>query len=151
MIARYSSVVPHGDLLFLQKLGEKLRDKTFLHINSTRAGGGVAEILQRMIPIMQELGISSRWEVIEGDDGFFDMTKKVHNAPYAAVSCVISFLMTGHRSVYPSQILSMTKSSSLTVKPGQEMKHVEGVEYEPGEKSLLGAISKSFKRLKEGR
>ena len=72
-------------------------------------------------------------------------------APYAAVSCVISFLMTGHRSVYPSQILSMTKSSSLTVKHGQEMKHVEGVEYEPGEKSLLGIVSKSFKRLKEGR
>lgn len=80
MIARYAGVVPRGDLLFLQKLGEKLRDKTFLHINSTRAGGGVAEILQRMIPIMQELGIGARWEVIYGDDGFFDMTKKVHNA-----------------------------------------------------------------------
>ncbi len=80
MIARYVGIVPPGDLLVLQKLGEKLRDKTFLHINSTRAGGGVAEILQRMIPIMQELGIGARWEVIEGDDGFYDMTKKVHNA-----------------------------------------------------------------------
>ncbi|MHB8881641.1 MAG: chloride channel protein [Thermodesulfovibrionales bacterium] len=72
-------------------------------------------------------------------------------APYAAVSCVISFLMTGHRSVYPSQILSMSKSSSLNVKHGQEMKHVEGVEYEPREKSLLSGISRSFKRLKERR
>lgn len=80
MISRYAGIVPHGDVMFLQKLGEKLRDRTFLHINSTRAGGGVAEILQRMIPIMQELGIGARWEVIEGDNAFYDMTKKVHNA-----------------------------------------------------------------------
>jgi H+/Cl- antiporter ClcA len=69
--------------------------------------------------------------------------------PYAAVSCVISFLMTGHRSVYPSQILSISKSSSLNVKHGQEMKHVEGIEYEPREKSLLGIVSRSFKRLRK--
>ncbi len=70
-------------------------------------------------------------------------------APYAAVSCVISFLMTGHRSVYPSQILSMSKSSSLSVKHGQEMKHIEGIEYEPRGKSLLGIVSKRFGRLKK--
>jgi len=70
-------------------------------------------------------------------------------APYAAVSCVISFLMTGHRSVYPSQILSMSKSSSLSVKHGQEMKHVEGVEYEPREKSLLSGISKGYRKFRK--
>ncbi|MDP2800180.1 MAG: glycosyltransferase, partial [Deltaproteobacteria bacterium] len=43
------------------------------------AGGGVAEILQRMIPLLQEIGISARWEVIEGDDEFFNITKKIHN------------------------------------------------------------------------
>ncbi|MDH5769485.1 MAG: glycosyltransferase, partial [Nitrospirota bacterium] len=54
--------------------------RSFLHINSTREGGGVAEILQRMIPILRELGIDARWEVIEGDSIFFDITKKIHNA-----------------------------------------------------------------------
>jgi H+/Cl- antiporter ClcA len=67
-------------------------------------------------------------------------------APYAAVSCVISFLMTGHRSVYPSQILSVSKSSSLTVKHGQEMGNIEGVDFEPGEKSLSGAITRRIKK-----
>ncbi|HET7319074.1 MAG TPA: chloride channel protein, partial [Nitrospirota bacterium] len=43
-------------------------------------------------------------------------------APYASVACVISFLMTGHRSVYPSQVLSLAKSSSLTVAKGSEMR-----------------------------
>ncbi|MEW6067634.1 MAG: glycosyltransferase [Nitrospirota bacterium] len=61
-------------------LGAKLNKKSFLHINSTREGGGVAEILQRIIPMLTELGINARWEVIEGDTKFFDITKKIHNA-----------------------------------------------------------------------
>lgn len=80
MISNYSGISPTGDLLLLQKLGDKLKKKSFLHVNSTRAGGGVAEILQRMIPIMNGLGINTRWEIIEGDDKFFDITKKIHNA-----------------------------------------------------------------------
>jgi H+/Cl- antiporter ClcA len=44
--------------------------------------------------------------------------------PYAAVACVISFLMTGHRSVYPSQVLAMTKSESLQVSIGKEMQQI---------------------------
>ncbi len=80
MIENYSNISPRGDLLLLQKLGEKFEGRTFLHVNSTREGGGVAEILQRMLPILQSLGIETRWEVIEGDDRFFDTTKKIHNA-----------------------------------------------------------------------
>jgi H+/Cl- antiporter ClcA len=46
-------------------------------------------------------------------------------APYATVACVISFLMTGHRSVYPSQVLSVTKSESLQVELGKDMDQIE--------------------------
>ena len=46
-------------------------------------------------------------------------------APYAAISCVIAFLMTGHRSIYPSQILSMKKTASMQVSVGNEMHDVE--------------------------
>jgi trehalose synthase len=80
MMDAYSRVAPKGDLLLLQKLGEKLKGRSFLHINSTREGGGVAEILHRMIPILRELGIDARWDVITGDERFFDITKKLHNA-----------------------------------------------------------------------
>src|SRR5208337_1559420 len=80
MIEQYHGIAPKGDLLLLKRLGEKLARKKFLHINSTRAGGGVAEILQRMIPMLQGIGIDARWEVIEGDEKFFDTTKKMHNA-----------------------------------------------------------------------
>jgi trehalose synthase len=80
VIDEYSGIAPKGDLILLQKLGEKMKNRSFLHVNSTRAGGGVAEILQRMIPILTELGINATWEVIQGDSRFFDITKKIHNA-----------------------------------------------------------------------
>ena len=67
--------------------------------------------------------------------------------PYAAVACVISFLMTGHRSVYPSQVLSLTKSSSLVVSHGTEMRSIGRVEYLPRPKSISEALMKVFNKL----
>ncbi|MEW6118343.1 MAG: glycosyltransferase [Nitrospirota bacterium] len=80
LLDHYSGIAPTGDLLLLRRLGELLQGKTFLHVNSTRSGGGVAETLQRMLPLIRDLGINARWEVIEGDMFFFDTTKKMHNA-----------------------------------------------------------------------
>ena len=80
MIQEYKGIAPKGDLALLRKLGEAFKGRTFLHVNSTREGGGVAEILHRMIPILRDLGIDARWEVITGDAKFYDTTKKIHNA-----------------------------------------------------------------------
>jgi H+/Cl- antiporter ClcA len=65
--------------------------------------------------------------------------------PYAAIACVISFLMTGHRSVYPSQVLSFSKSSSLVVEQGKEMRHIRSAEYRAHRSSLLEVMKKWFK------
>lgn len=80
MIQNYAGISPRADLILLQTLANKLRGKSILHINSTKAGGGVAEILQRMTPILQSLEIDTRWETILGDEQFFETTKKIHNA-----------------------------------------------------------------------
>jgi trehalose synthase len=80
MLSGYSGISPKSDLTLLKKLADKMRGRTFLHVNSTRAGGGVAEILQRMVPILENIGINVRWEVLEGDERFFEITKKIHNA-----------------------------------------------------------------------
>jgi trehalose synthase len=50
------------------------------NINSTFVGGGVAEILSRMVPLLGQLGVDARWDVIKGDIDFFQVTKKFHNA-----------------------------------------------------------------------
>jgi trehalose synthase len=63
----------------LLKIAEYLKGASIVHINSTREGGGVAEILSRMLPLSQLLGLNFRWEVIEGEKPFFQCTKKFHN------------------------------------------------------------------------
>ena len=68
-------------------------------------------------------------------------------ASYAAVACVISFLMTGHRSVYPSQILSLAKSPSLELEMGDNIESTL-VHYHPRKRSLIGACLLAFESLK---
>ncbi|UCE78121.1 MAG: chloride channel protein [Nitrospiraceae bacterium] len=70
-------------------------------------------------------------------------------APYAAVACVISFLMTGHRSVYPSQVLEIVKSSSISVERGREMENIENVSLELRSKSIIGNIAKGLEKFKK--
>ncbi|MEW6544561.1 MAG: glycosyltransferase [Nitrospirota bacterium] len=76
----YREVAPQGTVDFLKRLARSLKRKRMLHVNSTRYGGGVAEILQRMVPMFQELGIEARWEVVTGSDAFYRTTKSFHNA-----------------------------------------------------------------------
>ena len=66
----YRSVSPPGAVDILRRMSERLRGRTLLQVNSSRVLGGVAEILQRHIPLLQELGIDARWETIEGGEGF---------------------------------------------------------------------------------
>jgi len=63
----------------IRKLAKPLEGKTVVHVNSTKVGGGVAEILDRLVPLMNELGIRARWEVIQGDPDFYGVTKGFHN------------------------------------------------------------------------
>jgi len=70
--------------------------------------------------------------------------------PYAAVACVISFLMTGHRSVYPSQVLSITKSPSIKVATGGEMKDIPDLDYQFRKRSISGGIVKGYDKAMKG-
>jgi trehalose synthase len=63
----------------LRRLGARLQGRKILHVNSTFEGGGVAEILSWMTPLMQDLGINASWRVIEGSKEFFNVTKSIHN------------------------------------------------------------------------
>ncbi len=80
LLDAYAQVVGAGVIDQLRHLASRLEGKRVVHINSTREGGGVAEILYRLLPIKQELGLEAHWEVILGDERFFLATKKIHNA-----------------------------------------------------------------------
>ncbi len=76
----YRPVVGDRKIEELYRLAEKMRGKRVQHVNATRAGGGVAEILNRLVPLMRELGLDATWDVLRGEDEFFRVTKSFHNA-----------------------------------------------------------------------
>ncbi len=76
----YVPIVGRGTIEALYTLAEALSGKTVININSTFSGGGVAEILTRMVPLLNQLGVDTRWMVIKGNEDFFTVTKKFHNA-----------------------------------------------------------------------
>ncbi|MBI1996265.1 MAG: glycosyltransferase [Deltaproteobacteria bacterium] len=78
-IEDYIPIVGQATVEELGLLADRLRGKAIQNINSTAVGGGVAEILSRMIPLLSQLGVSAAWDVIKGDEKFFAITKKFHN------------------------------------------------------------------------
>lgn len=76
----YAEIVGEREINEIRTLAEKLAGKSVVHVNSTSFGGGVSEILRRLIPLMKDVGINAEWKVIKGDEGFFKVTKTFHNA-----------------------------------------------------------------------
>ncbi len=64
----------------IRALAEPLQGKRVLHLSATAFGGGVAEILYTLVPLMRDAGLDAEWRVIYGQDEFFDVTKTIHNA-----------------------------------------------------------------------
>ncbi len=88
MIDRYERVAGKSTVEELKMLAGYLKGKVIQHINSTAMGGGVAEILARMVPLMQELGVNAQWDVIKGDRDFFEVTKSIHNALHGGKAAI---------------------------------------------------------------
>ena len=76
----YVGIVGVEEVNSVRALAEKLKGKSVTHVNSTSFGGGVAEMLQNLVPIMRDVGLDVHWEVIKGSLDFFNVTKKIHNA-----------------------------------------------------------------------
>lgn len=76
----YTEFVGPATIEELRLLGERLRGRRVQNINSTAVGGGVAEILNRLVPLLQEVGVDAYWDVIRGGEEFFAVTKRLHNA-----------------------------------------------------------------------
>lgn len=80
MLDQLSLVTGENVINQLRQISANLKGMKVVHVNSTRVGGGVAEILTKLIPLKKELGIDTSWEVIEGTNDFFVCTKGFHNA-----------------------------------------------------------------------
>lgn len=76
----YAKITGEETLERIREKAERLEGKSLAHVNSTSFGGGVAEILHNLVPLMRDVGLDARWFVIEGPDEFFNVTKTFHNA-----------------------------------------------------------------------
>jgi trehalose synthase len=76
----YAPVIGAGEIEELRALAKPLAGLSVEMVNSTAVGGGVAEMLNRLVPLAEELGLNIRWEVMTGGDDFFEVTKAFHNA-----------------------------------------------------------------------
>jgi trehalose synthase len=85
----YAPFVGQAPIDELRVLGTRMRGRSIQHVNSTAVGGGVAEILTRLVPLTRELGIDVRWDVIKGGEAFFALTKRLHNGLHGA-PCTIT-------------------------------------------------------------
>jgi trehalose synthase len=101
LLEDYAAVVGDDVVNHLKQLARPLGGLKVVHVNSTREGGGVAEILNRLVPLKRELGIDARWEVIEGNPDFYQCTKKMHNS------------LQGNRDDIPEHLLKAYEKTNL--------------------------------------
>jgi trehalose synthase len=79
-IEDYIPIVGQSTIDELRLIAYKLNGKVMQLVNSTAVGGGVAEILTRIVPLFIQLGVNAKWDVIKGNEKFFNITKRMHNA-----------------------------------------------------------------------
>ena len=79
-LADYATIANRGLMGQIRALAEPLAGKRVLHVSATAFGGGVAEILYTLIPLMRDAGLEAEWRVVHGQSEFFDVTKVIHNA-----------------------------------------------------------------------
>ena len=80
LLQDYVPVIGEERVRQIRRLAEPLAGARVLHVNATAFGGGVAEILGSLVPLMNDLGLQADWQVVKGNDEYFEVTKAVHNA-----------------------------------------------------------------------
>ncbi len=80
VLEEYEKIIGSKEVAEIKSLAEDLKGKRILIINSTKVGGGVAELLKSYVPLMNDLEIHAHWITIPGNDLFFSITKKIHNS-----------------------------------------------------------------------
>jgi trehalose synthase len=87
-LADYTHIAGRGLIERIRELAEPLRGKSVLHVSATAFGGGVSEILYTLVPLMRDVGLDAHWQVILGQEDFFNVTKLMHNSLQGAPEAI---------------------------------------------------------------
>jgi len=111
----YRDVAPEGVVDLIYHLAEQLKDKTMLHVNSTRYGGGVAEMLHQLIPLFNELNIDTRWEVLEGTPLFYQTTKTFHNTLQGQKETITDEMLDEYKKVNQKNARKISLDADIAI------------------------------------
>ncbi len=103
----YRDVVGADVIEELCVLASRVRHRSLQNINSTAVGGGVAEILTNLVPLLQELGIEASWDLIKGDEAFFQVTKAFHNALHGKKEHISQRMLECYRATTQMNLRTM--------------------------------------------
>ncbi|OGY21073.1 MAG: hypothetical protein A2126_03690 [Candidatus Woykebacteria bacterium GWB1_45_5] len=78
-LAAYKDLISAEDYAEIEKLAKDLAGIKVVHLNTTSTGGGVAEILLSLVPLLKGVGINADWYTISAPKKFFEITKQIHN------------------------------------------------------------------------
>src|SRR3954452_24570528 len=112
-LSDYEQVVGPEVIEELRVVSRFVRHKSLQNINSTAVGGGVAEILIRLIPLLQELGVNATWDVIKGDQAFFNVTKAFHNALHGAHDEITEEMLQAYRDTTDMNLRAMNLTGDV--------------------------------------
>ncbi|HDM22370.1 MAG TPA: glycosyltransferase [Methanomicrobia archaeon] len=78
-IDEYKNIVGNEKISEIKEKTKGMKGLKVLHFNSTSFGGGGAEMLHSLVPLMKDIGIDAEWKVMDAEDDFFEVTKTIHN------------------------------------------------------------------------
>lgn len=103
----YQEVVGREVIDEMKLIAARVGTRKLQNINSTPVGGGVAEILTRMVPLLRELGVDATWDVIKGDQAFFNVTKAFHNALHGKPEEITEEMLEAYRATTRTNLEDM--------------------------------------------
>lgn len=113
-LKEYRAVALADQMDRVDDLSNSLKGARVIHVNSTAVGGGVAEILKSLVPMMNGAGTQSEWMVVEGVPEFFDVTKRLHNLLQGAEAHFPASSTTAITTITPRWLRrSPTRASTL--------------------------------------
>jgi trehalose synthase len=98
-LSDYREIAPKGTVDFIGRMAERVKGRRLLNISATRYGGGVAELLHRMGPMLTELGVDASWEVITGNPLFYQTTRALYHALQGTEQVVTEEMLEAYQAV----------------------------------------------------
>jgi trehalose synthase len=109
----YQDIVGHEVIEELRVVADRVRHRHLQNINSTPVGGGVAEILTRLVPLLRELEVEASWDVVKGDRAFFNVTKAFHNALHGKAEEITEEMLEIYRANTEMNLREMNCSGDV--------------------------------------